>query len=170
MYLSPQDDALLRNLAFRGSRSRGDLIGEFVSRGIATSVTNHGKDAVERGVEAMRDVVVAGEGATPEQERETELSFDRAVVRAVLLACAPKVLLSADSATDEAFVTGRAIVGGRTGKMDAGDLISALIDKIEGLESDLDNAVETAYDRGAEEWAKANYPARYLRLKRRQRG
>lgn len=31
-------------------------------------------------------------------------------------------------------------------------------DKIEGLEADLDSAVEVAYKRGATEWAKSNYP------------
>lgn len=38
------------------------------------------------------------------------------------------------------------------------DFIKQLEDKIEGLECDLDNAVETALARGAVEWAKANYP------------
>jgi gas vesicle protein len=37
-------------------------------------------------------------------------------------------------------------------------LVEELEDKIEGLESDLSNAVETAFDRGAVEWAKMNYP------------
>ena len=33
-----------------------------------------------------------------------------------------------------------------------------LLDKIDGLESDLDNAVETAINRGAVEWGRLNYP------------
>lgn len=37
--------------------------------------------------------------------------------------------------------------------------------KIEGMESDLFLAVETAYKRGAVEWTRLNYPAYYERLK-----
>lgn len=37
-------------------------------------------------------------------------------------------------------------------------------DKVDGLESDLDNAVETAFDRGAKEWTRLNFPARFARL------
>lgn len=40
-----------------------------------------------------------------------------------------------------------------------------LEDKIDGLESDLENAVETAFKRGATEWVKLNYPTLYLKLK-----
>lgn len=39
-----------------------------------------------------------------------------------------------------------------------------LIDKIEGLEADLGDAVEVAYNHGAEEWVKLNYPKTYERL------
>lgn len=37
-------------------------------------------------------------------------------------------------------------------------------DKIEGLESDLDSAVEVAYHRGATEWVQLNYPQHFERL------
>jgi hypothetical protein len=37
-------------------------------------------------------------------------------------------------------------------------------DKIEGLEADLDSAVEVAFKRGAEEWVRLNYPKHYERL------
>lgn len=37
-------------------------------------------------------------------------------------------------------------------------------DKVEGLEADLDNAIETAFKRGAVEWTKLNYPEHYKRL------
>lgn len=37
-------------------------------------------------------------------------------------------------------------------------------DKIEGLEADLENAVETAFGRGATEWTRLNYPNSYARL------
>jgi hypothetical protein len=37
-------------------------------------------------------------------------------------------------------------------------------DKIEGLESDLESAVQVAYNRGAVQWAKDNYPTWIDRL------
>lgn len=40
-----------------------------------------------------------------------------------------------------------------------------LRDKVDGLEADLESAVETAFKRGATEWTKLNYPTLYLRLK-----
>lgn len=40
----------------------------------------------------------------------------------------------------------------------------ALLDKIGGLESDLENAVETAYYNGAEGWTELNYPEIHRRL------
>lgn len=39
-----------------------------------------------------------------------------------------------------------------------------LQDKIEGLEADLDNAVEVAWKRGATEWVRLNYPKHYARF------
>lgn len=42
--------------------------------------------------------------------------------------------------------------------------IREAIDKIEGLDADLENAVETAYKRGATEWTRLNYPDLYARL------
>ena len=52
------------------------------------------------------------------------------------------------------------------------DLLSAeqkksdlAIGKVEGLESDLYNAVQTAYHRGAVDWVKWNYPKYYDQLK-----
>lgn len=39
--------------------------------------------------------------------------------------------------------------------------IEQLQDKIEGLQSDLDNAIEVAVSRGAVEWARLNYPEHY---------
>ncbi|MBB3411176.1 hypothetical protein FHT87_005129 [Rhizobium sp. BK316] len=47
------------------------------------------------------------------------------------------------------------------------DLLEEAIDKIEGLEADLDSAVEVAYKRGATEWVRLNYPAKYAKLKER---
>ena len=49
---------------------------------------------------------------------------------------------------------------------DAGLMIAAA-DKIEGLEADLEGAVEVAYNRGATEWTRLNYPEIYSRLKER---
>lgn len=37
-------------------------------------------------------------------------------------------------------------------------------DKIEGFEADLDSAVEVAFNRGAAEWVRLNYPRQYERL------
>ena len=37
-------------------------------------------------------------------------------------------------------------------------------DKIEGLEADLDSAIEVAFNRGATDWVRQNYPDRYDRL------
>jgi hypothetical protein len=42
--------------------------------------------------------------------------------------------------------------------------ILCLLDKIDGLSSDLDNAVEVAFKRGATEWVRLNYPEHYKRL------
>jgi uncharacterized coiled-coil protein SlyX len=42
--------------------------------------------------------------------------------------------------------------------------IDMLRDKVEGLEADLDSAVEVAFRRGAYEWARLNYPDAYVRL------
>ncbi len=47
--------------------------------------------------------------------------------------------------------------------------IRHLEDKIDGLECDLDSAVETAYKRGATEWARLNYPNHWL-VKKEQSG
>lgn len=44
------------------------------------------------------------------------------------------------------------------------DKIIALFEKIEGLEADLDSAVEVAFKRGATEWVRLNYPKHYSRL------
>lgn len=44
------------------------------------------------------------------------------------------------------------------------DIIREAIDKIEGLDADLESAVETAYRRGATEWTRLNYPALYERF------
>lgn len=40
-------------------------------------------------------------------------------------------------------------------------------DKIDGLMSDLDDAIETAFLRGAIEWTRLNYPKHYERLRGR---
>lgn len=37
-------------------------------------------------------------------------------------------------------------------------------DKIEGLEADLDSAIEVAWKRGATDWVRLNYPTHYARL------
>lgn len=37
-------------------------------------------------------------------------------------------------------------------------------DKVDGLESDLDSAVEVAFKRGATKWTMLNYPEKYVRL------
>lgn len=39
-----------------------------------------------------------------------------------------------------------------------------LLDKIDGLESDLENAIETAFKRGADAWCLLNYPDMYEKL------
>lgn len=41
-----------------------------------------------------------------------------------------------------------------------------LEDKIDGLEGDLESAVEVAFDRGATEWVKLNYPMLYRKYTR----
>ncbi|QIG76027.1 hypothetical protein EVC24_006 [Rhizobium phage RHph_I4] len=43
--------------------------------------------------------------------------------------------------------------------------IERLRDKVEGLDADLDAAVEVAFKHGAEEWVRLNYPEKYARLK-----
>lgn len=37
-------------------------------------------------------------------------------------------------------------------------------DKIEGLQADLDSAIEVAFNRGATEWVRLNYPDHFNRL------
>lgn len=44
------------------------------------------------------------------------------------------------------------------------DEIERLQDKVDGLSSDLDSAVEVAFKRGATEWTKLNYPDHYASL------
>jgi hypothetical protein len=44
------------------------------------------------------------------------------------------------------------------------DIIRAAIDKIEGLDADLDSAVEVAWKRGATDWVRMNYPKHYERF------
>lgn len=44
------------------------------------------------------------------------------------------------------------------------ELADVIADKIDGLEADLDNAVETAFKRGARKWCKDNYPDKYVRF------
>lgn len=44
------------------------------------------------------------------------------------------------------------------------EMMEALYDKIEGLEADLESAVEVAFRRGAAEWTRLNYPTLYTRL------
>jgi hypothetical protein len=44
------------------------------------------------------------------------------------------------------------------------DILREAADKIEGLEADLDSAIEVAYRRGATEWVRLNYPIHYARL------
>lgn len=39
-----------------------------------------------------------------------------------------------------------------------------LSDKVDGLNSDLDNAIETAYHRGAVDWVRMNYPKHFASL------
>ncbi|AVH41875.1 hypothetical protein [Agrobacterium tumefaciens] len=46
------------------------------------------------------------------------------------------------------------------------DEIEALTDKIEGLSADLDSAVGVAFNRGAHEWVRMNYPDRFEILSR----
>lgn len=61
------------------------------------------------------------------------------------------------------------VLGYLSATIDCGELARAateeLIDKIEGLEADLDSAVEVAYRRGATEWVRMNYPAKYAAMK-----
>lgn len=42
--------------------------------------------------------------------------------------------------------------------------IEELEDRIDGLNSDLQSAVEVAFNRGAEDWVRMNYPAQFARL------
>lgn len=44
------------------------------------------------------------------------------------------------------------------------DILREAEDKIEGLEADLESAVETAFKRGATEWTRLNYPDLYARF------
>lgn len=47
---------------------------------------------------------------------------------------------------------------------DASEALSWSVDKIQGLEADLDSAVEVAWKRGATEWVRLNYPKHFTRL------
>lgn len=44
------------------------------------------------------------------------------------------------------------------------DKIEELTDKVDGLESDLESAVEVAFKRGADEWTRLNYPNLYWKF------
>jgi hypothetical protein len=54
--------------------------------------------------------------------------------------------------TEPQFFVADALIGMGLGVVDE------YLDKIDGLQSDLDNAVETAIKRGAVEWGRLNYP------------
>lgn len=45
-----------------------------------------------------------------------------------------------------------------------------LTDKVDGLEADLESAVEVAFKRGATEWTRLNYPDRFTALSGQERG
>ncbi|TGP27968.1 hypothetical protein EN814_09815 [Mesorhizobium sp. M2D.F.Ca.ET.171.01.1.1] len=60
---------------------------------------------------------------------------------------------------------GREMADGETTRIDVDcGTIRAAIDKIEGLEADLDSAVEVAWKRGATDWVRMNYPKHYERF------
>lgn len=44
------------------------------------------------------------------------------------------------------------------------DQVEELTDKVDGLLSDLDSAVEVAFKRGATEWTRLNYPQMFSRF------
>lgn len=74
--------------------------------------------------------------------------------------------------TREEIVAGLRIVGSPFTTLDhlatsAANQIEELTDKVDGLLSDLDSAVEVAYERGATEWTRLNYPAQFARLSKR---
>ncbi len=46
-------------------------------------------------------------------------------------------------------------------------LADQALDKIDGLEADLESAVQTAFKRGATEWTRLNYPDLYARFNRK---
>ena len=48
----------------------------------------------------------------------------------------------------------------------AGWEVDDLLDKIEGLEAELEQAVIVAYKRGATEWTRLNYPELFDRLEK----
>jgi outer membrane murein-binding lipoprotein Lpp len=49
-------------------------------------------------------------------------------------------------------------------QQDLADYVETLEDKVEGLSSDLDSAIEVAFKRGATEWTRLNYPEHYKRF------
>lgn len=52
-------------------------------------------------------------------------------------------------------------------KTGIGETCEKAADKIEGLQADLESAVETAFNRGAAEWTRLNYPDLYARFNRK---
>lgn len=50
------------------------------------------------------------------------------------------------------------------GQIKTPDLLEEAADRLEGLNADLDSAVEVAFKRGATEWVRLNYPEHFKRL------
>lgn len=117
-------------------------------------------DAARAAIEAMRD-------PTPEMEKGLQ-AYLGSLTAYDEPSCETAYRAMVDAALKErANVTGN-LVGTDTRMIGAPDCECQgcrAADKIEGLEADLDSAVEVAYRSGATEWVRMNYPAKYAALK-----
>lgn len=75
-------------------------------------------------------------------------------------------LRTEDPSKFEAILKSVAHVAGLMMAYHAEDLLE---DKVDGLRSDLESAVQVAYNHGAEEWARDNYPSWIERLEANKR-
>lgn len=104
--------------------------------------------------------------AAPPFWRSTD-NFDKHVkkmVRAAISAVEPKVKAEPDCVNMVSVIADIREQSGLGAEPMLSELAEAIADKIDGLTADLENAVETAFKRGATEWTRLNYPDQYARL------
>jgi hypothetical protein len=171
LYLSETLDHALQTLCFRRSQTRSEWIGDAVlaaagRQKLPTSRHSQPVDpsapeavldekVIEAGLQAVRSLILLGDGSNEEAARENEALSDRLTVLAILEECAPEAL-SFDRWSNRTISAARLEAGDAQGAMTQKELIGALLAKISSLRSDLDDAVGFAVQAGS--WARQRHP------------